>query len=313
MNVLKLLVLCAVGTTCWITMPNSMMNRANFGAIQDSAAIVQSAREVAQDPSVSRDKIVDARGFADYMHCESDSSKATEDGAAALTPPLVNCSEQVVSFTLPQTDYDNVNKAQVAFDGYDTSTGCTLDSIDVYLGASESSSIKVENVSAGSGLTIYCLDACTCCSDGMGGTQACAGGRAGPALFRNSSDTTPMAFRWINRFASDVSPNSGVQHLTTYDGTTDFGGTSGVTFTTSGSLARSFIGTYTNSSDLAMFSHSTVSMYWQPQWINFVDTNPPPCSRWDGSNACANYSPGGIMSVTGAKVGGPVRFVYHGH
>jgi hypothetical protein len=221
---------------------------------------------------------------------------------ATTAPPPVNCATQTADVNVSLA-YDNAARYEVDVDGYDTSTGCVLDSIDFYQSVSESSTWELESTSLTTTKTFYLLDAAPC------GTAYA--GLAGPAFYRTATDPTVLTRLWIAIAAADYTPSGAGYALTTYDGTTDFGGTSGVTMTHTGSQTRVATTSTSASSDLAKFSHASVRLYWQPQWINFEDTQGPVIV--DQYSNCTDWANEGAVTTSFATVGGNLHIVYHGH
>lgn len=214
---------------------------------------------------------------------------------------VVNCATQTSDLNV-SGDYDNTIFIPVTLDGYDTSTGCVLDEVDFSQTVNESSLLQVENTNTNVTKTIRFLDDSTC------GTAY--QGLAGPAFYLSSSGGAVLSRLWVAVMAADYSPSTGYA-LSTYDGTMDYAGTSGVTFTRSSHYAGGTTTGFTDASTLAKFSHAHVRIYWQPQWINFIDTQLPTVVDQYGS--CYNWANGGASTNSHAIVGGNLHATYHGH
>jgi hypothetical protein len=217
----------------------------------------------------------------------------------------VLCSQQIAEVNV-SGDYDNSLVLQVDIDGYDTSTGCVLDSIDFYETADESSLIEMENESTTNTVDVYNFTANTCLD--------AYPGLAGVTFYRTSAATSIWSRLWQGVDAGDYSPPlDGSTTLAVYDGTGDYDGTSGKMFTHSSHLTRVPTASTSNATDLAKFSHASVRIYYKLEWLHFIDTQLPTLHTNGNPLLCTQWSISGNLTNSNAQIGANLRAVYHGH
>jgi hypothetical protein len=233
---------------------------------------------------------------------EAPSVSADPDDLAAFK--VFYCTQEV-DFTITTTysDYSNdlsigsVTKDSINITGFNSSLG-TLDSVDVYMTPISNDSWGIENTLSIREEFLAGAPAYPCSSSASAFS-------AGLPFFEGASDTIPMFTVWNTTLESGI--DTGV--LPVYDGTIDFGGTSGVRLTNSTSDSEQGVVTYTDAPHLSFYTGSTVTLYFLREWNGASNGG-----YWAGKNGagvCIGY--GGFATAVTTQQGATCRNLYHYH